>query len=170
MTRQLAEVDGEIRGEKYAVMANALVCSKCKHAGFEGTDVQEHMRKVADAYRRAHHLLASDDIRKARKALGMSQKTFAAYLQVGEASVKRWELGAIQDEAMDQYIRLKTDPVAASANASEVAQRVNLSRFDWSPIVSVIFEENVIKAQLDPKNDAGLANTWPGTAESGYSA
>lgn len=124
MKRQLAEVDGEVRGENYVVTTPALVCSHCKHVGFEGADVQEHIRKVSDAYRRAHGLLTSDEIRRARKALGMSQKAFAAYMHLGEASIKRWELGAIQDEANDQYLRLKTDSTFAANNAREVAGMV----------------------------------------------
>ena len=31
-------------------------------------------------------------------------------LRVGVASVKRWELGLVQDEAMDELMRVKCDP------------------------------------------------------------
>src|ERR1039457_1389110 len=55
-----------------------------------------------------------------RRNLGMSQQQFAKYLGVGSSSVKRWELGWIQDKAMNDLILLRTDPRAAEANLAEV--------------------------------------------------
>jgi hypothetical protein len=46
----------------------------------------------------------------------MSQGAFSEYLGTGVASVKRWETGKIQDRAMDELIRLKTDAKAAREN------------------------------------------------------
>ena len=62
-----------------------------------------------------HGALSFDDkeIRARRMQLGMSQTQFGEYLGTGPASVKRWELGQVQDKAMDELIRLKTDPEAA---------------------------------------------------------
>ena len=116
-----AIVPGVIKDEEYSVVTPALICDRCGYVAMEGADVPEHLRRLADAYRRAHHLLTSDEIRTHRKTLKMSQKAFAAYLGVGEASIKRWELGAIQDEVFDHYLRLKTDPAEASKNARTVA-------------------------------------------------
>lgn len=120
LKRRDAVVSGVIKGEELSVVTPALVCEKCGQIAMEGADVPEHLRRLADAYRRGHHLLTSDEIRAQRKALKMSQRAFANYLGVGEASIKRWELGAIQDEVFDRYIRLKTDPKEASANARTV--------------------------------------------------
>ena len=39
----------------------------------------------------------------------MTQKESTGYLGAGDASIKRWELGAIEDRAMDNLIRLRTD-------------------------------------------------------------
>lgn len=50
----------------------------------------------------------------------MSQKDFADRLKVGIASVKRWELGAIQDESSDRLIRLSTDVDEARLNLREL--------------------------------------------------
>lgn len=54
----------------------------------------------------------------------MSQRDFAAFLGVGVASVKRWEVGLIQDEAMDRLIRLATDPQVARTNAEQLERRL----------------------------------------------
>jgi DNA-binding transcriptional regulator YiaG len=82
----------------------------------EGAAMPEYMRKLADAYRTKHKLLTSDEIVASRKTLGMTQRQFADYLSVGEASIKRWELGQIQDPAMDKLIRLKTEVATAEEN------------------------------------------------------
>ncbi len=122
LIQRQTEVEGEVRGELFVVQSAALVCDRCGHQAMEGADLPEHLRSLADAYRRAHRLLTSEEIRLRRKSLRMTQKNFAAYLGVGEASIKRWELGAIQDDSMDRYIRLKTDPKEAQLNALHVAQ------------------------------------------------
>jgi hypothetical protein len=52
----------------------------------------------------------------------MSQVEFANHTKASLPSIKRWELGAIQDEAMDELIRLKTDAGAAGKNLEKVAR------------------------------------------------
>ena len=121
---RIADVEGEVRGERFTVVSKALVCDRCGYQAMEGEDGQEFMRALGDAYRRAHRLLTSTEIRSRREALGMSQSEFSVYLGVGVASIKRWELGAIQDVAIDRYIRLKTDPEEAQLNANGVAERM----------------------------------------------
>lgn len=137
LNAQTVTVTEEIRDEKYTFETPGLICNSCHAIAFEGKDVSEHQRRLADAYRVAHGLLTSIDIRALREKLGMSQLKFAAYLKVGVASIKRWELGAIQDEANDSYIRLKTDLVAAEANCAEIKQIVGKvvgdEQFDTPP-------------------------------------
>jgi hypothetical protein len=53
----------------------------------------------------------------------MTQSEFASYLGPGVASVRRWELGQIQDKAMDMLIRLKTYPAEARQNLRTVADQ-----------------------------------------------
>jgi hypothetical protein len=50
----------------------------------------------------------------------MSLRAFAKYLKVGEASPKRWEAGLVQDEAMDELIRLKADLISARNNVRQL--------------------------------------------------
>ena len=99
---RLAEVEGAVKGEKFKVRTNALVCDKCGHISMEGSDTSEFMRRLADAYRRAHNLLTSEEIKRIRG--GMSQQRFAKALGVGVASVKRWELGLVQEERNNALI------------------------------------------------------------------
>jgi transcriptional regulator with XRE-family HTH domain len=61
------------------------------------------MRKIADAYRRDHDLYTSEEIKAIRGKI--TQQQFADALGVGVASVKRWELGLVQDKGNDRLIR-----------------------------------------------------------------
>jgi putative zinc finger/helix-turn-helix YgiT family protein len=122
--RKRADVEATVRGERYLVKTPALVCNKCGHVALEGEDAPEYMRRGADAYRKAHGLLTGSEIQARRHVLKMNQRQFAAYLGVGEASVKRWELGQIQDAAMNELIVLKTDPAAAQRNLAEINSRL----------------------------------------------
>ena len=67
----------------------------------------------------------------------MSQRAFAKFLRVGEASVKRWEAGLIQDEANDQLIRLRTNLEAARRNVSELEQRSEPFVTVWTSEITV---------------------------------
>ena len=96
LNERFAEVEGEVKGEKFVVRTQALVCGECGHVAMEGADTSDFMRRLADAYRRAHNLLTSEEIRRIRG--GLSQQRFAMALGVGIASVKRWELGLVQEE------------------------------------------------------------------------
>jgi hypothetical protein len=55
-----------------------------------------------------------------REALGMSQATFAKFLRVGEASVKRWETWLVQDAGNDELMRVK----CVMAKKAEIIKRV----------------------------------------------
>jgi len=119
------KLDAEYRGEAFVVTMPGLQCPTCGYATIRGADMADYMRRAANEYRKAHGLLTSDQIRERRKSLGMSQIEFAKYLgDIGIASIKRWELGQIQDQAMNELIVLKTDLEAASRNYTGLSERV----------------------------------------------
>jgi putative zinc finger/helix-turn-helix YgiT family protein len=124
LNQQESAVTTTVKGMSVEVHVSALVCSSCGHQALEGKDAAELMRLAADEYRRRHGLLTSADIQARRKSLGMNQKDFAAYLKVGEASVKRWESGQVQDEAMNHLIELKTSLSAARQNVTELVFKI----------------------------------------------
>jgi putative zinc finger/helix-turn-helix YgiT family protein len=131
---RLTTVEGERYGEKVEVRADALVCPKCGLKTIDAKHLGEFTLLVSDAYRSKHGLFTSTDIKDRRLNMKMSQEQFAIYLGVGIASVKRWELGHIQEAAMNELIRLKTDLSAAKNNAIEVSSRLHMPSFaspDW---------------------------------------
>ena len=128
------KLEAEYRGEAFVVSMPGLQCPACNYATVRGDDMAEYMRRAANEYRRAHGLLTSDQIRERRQSLGMSQIEFAKYLgDIGIARIKRWELGQVQDQAMNELIVLKTDLEAASRNCGELYQRVKGSQSGAQP-------------------------------------
>ncbi len=117
LTSAVISVVGTREGEEFTVFVPGLICSACGFKTIDNQQSGEFTKAVSDAYKRAHRLLTGAELRERRCTwLKMSQQDFADYLGVGIASVKRWEAGQIQDRAMDELIRLKTDPEAARTN------------------------------------------------------
>lgn len=116
MQSKLARVSHEIRGIRFEVRDKANVCNHCGFVTIPLDRADEHGRLVDQTYRRLAGILTAEEIRQARRRLGMSQREFADYLGVGLASVKRWELGVLPDRSSSDLIRLKTDPEAARQN------------------------------------------------------
>lgn len=124
MAARDAEVRGEVRGEAVVVRTEAMVCSRCGFQSLTDQQSEEYVARSADAYRESKGLLTGRELRALRDRLGMNQVAFAHYLKVGVASIKRWELGLIQDHAMDELIRLRTDERCARRNVEELQARL----------------------------------------------
>ena len=96
-----------IKGEIVEVIVPCMTCTKC-HSPLMNSEQMNILRKAAaDKYKELHGLLTSSQIITYRKQLKMSQSAFADYLNVGEASIKRWETYYIQDASQDELIKLK---------------------------------------------------------------
>lgn len=148
MHARQSEVSGKVRGEPFTVETEAMVCDRCGFQVLTEEQSAAYTAAISDAYRRKHGLLTSEDLKQARKRLGFSQAQFARYLKVGIASVKRWEAGLIQDQALDELIRLKTDREYARRNVYEIENLLGLQSGSWSKI----------SAQLQ---HSGSSLTWP---------
>jgi putative zinc finger/helix-turn-helix YgiT family protein len=117
-------LEGLRHGESFTVETEGLKCGRCGFQTIDSVQSAEFTRLISDEYRKAHGLLTGGEIRSRRAWLGMTQQRFSEYLGTGVASVKRWELGQIQDRAMDELIRLKTDLEAARENLRTLEERV----------------------------------------------
>lgn len=110
----------EIKGKGVEVVVPALVCKKCQMSLMDDEQMNILRRAAANKYREQHNLLTSEQIISFRRALGMSQAAFANYLNVGEASIKRWETYYVQELVQNDHIRLKCDEAYAEHNALQV--------------------------------------------------
>lgn len=102
-------VETSFRGKAVRYDAEFWVCNVC---GLEVEDLllaAENQRALSDAYRIAAGLLTGREIVKKRKRLEWSQDDLARAINVGVASVKRWERGQIQTPVMDQALRAVFD-------------------------------------------------------------
>jgi putative zinc finger/helix-turn-helix YgiT family protein len=114
----------EFRGDSFTVKVPAMSCTQCGWQTMTDAQADKLSLTVADAYRKKHDLLASDEIRQARQRFGLSQQVFAQRLSVGVASLKRWETGFVQEKSSDDLIRLKVNQMADTGAATP-------SLLDW---------------------------------------
>jgi putative zinc finger/helix-turn-helix YgiT family protein len=120
LNKQKTQIPGDVKGERFSVAMEGLVCPKCGWKTVDGKNMPEYMRLLADAYRARHGLLTSDELRTRRSRLGMTQEEFARYVGVGVASIRRWEMGKVQDVSSNELIKLRTDEVDARLNLDRV--------------------------------------------------
>ena len=104
-----AQTTQSFRGDQLKVITPVTVCRDCGFQFLGKGQLDELRRRTADVYRKKHRLLTSMDIVLRRNALRETQEQFAKRLNVGVASVKRWETWLVQDKRSDELIRDKTD-------------------------------------------------------------
>ncbi len=102
-------------GRLYIVKIPALrvpQCGACGELLFDNDADQQ----ISHALREQLGLLSSDQIRKNREDLGLSQRVMAEHLGVAVETISRWETGALnQTRAMDRYLRVYFGVPAARA-------------------------------------------------------
>ncbi len=101
MTLIKAEKEMIFRGVDIKFLAEQYECQECgiKFGTVEQTAAIQ--RAISDAYRKRKGLLTSEEIRANRRRLGLTQNGLAKKMNVGIASIKRWEGGLIQSKAMN---------------------------------------------------------------------
>lgn len=105
---ELAHKQGHMkfRGIDIDYPMDYFICRKCGlEAGMisQGGDVQ---KAIANAYRQKCGLLTSKEIIDARKKQHLTQEALADMMNVGIASIKRWEGAIIQSRSMDKMLRM----------------------------------------------------------------
>jgi len=154
-----AVIEQEFRGDTFRIQMAAFACSKCGWVTVDLPQADELRKRTADAYRKKHGLLTSEEIKAFRKLLRKNQREFAAFLGVGEASVKRWETWLPQEKGNDNLIRMKCE----KALLDQLAQRSTGSV--WiSVAVSLTKAANGITIQNGPAKCA-TPSRWDLPAE-----
>jgi putative zinc finger/helix-turn-helix YgiT family protein len=139
------------RGVKIIAPIEQYRCAVC---GAETATVSQAARiqkTIADAYRKAVNLLTGDEIVEKRKRLGLTQEGLAKRMNVGIASIKRWEGGTLQSKSMDHALRIALG--GQSAGDSCTGNR----EFSIPRIKLVLKEfESVLGKHILKKNDKML--------------
>lgn len=95
------------KGVDIEYAAEAFVCPEC---GLEAGTVQsagDVQRAIADAYRARAGLLTGQEIKSLREVRGLTQQQLAEVMNIGIASIKRWETGMVQSKSMDHALRMQ---------------------------------------------------------------
>jgi putative zinc finger/helix-turn-helix YgiT family protein len=138
---QMVDLTGYRNSEEFVVRVPGLYCTKCGFKTIDNSQSTKFTKAVSDAYRNAHNLLTGVEIKDRRARFGMTQIQFAEHLGVGTASVKRWESGLIQEKAMDELIRLKTDPDAARSNLESLERQLGKEQV----VTTAFFSDDVVE-------------------------
>lgn len=96
----------DFRGVSIKCPVEQYICRVCgtKAGTAEQTDTIQ--KTIANVYRRAVNLLTGEEIVEKRKRLSLTQVGLAKRMNVGIASIKRWEGGTIQSKSMDHALRI----------------------------------------------------------------
>jgi putative zinc finger/helix-turn-helix YgiT family protein len=139
------------RGVHFVVPVEEYVCSACGAEAGAPQQTAAIQKTISDAYRRAVDLLTGDEIVEKRKKLRLTQEALAKRMNVGIASVKRWEGGTIQSKSMDHALRIALGDKAAgdscTGNRSFSIPRIKLVLKEFESILG----RNILK-----KNDRML--------------
>jgi putative zinc finger/helix-turn-helix YgiT family protein len=99
-----------VRGDEIKSLARIRVCCVCGEELFDEELEEENVKKVYDIYREKHGILSSEEIKSIRESYGLSQRAFAKLIGIGEASIARYEKGALPEKSLSNMIMLLKDP------------------------------------------------------------
>lgn len=99
-----------IRGDEIRTVSKIRVCSECREELFDELLDEENIKRAYDAYRKKNDILSPEDIKSIRELYGLSQKAFAKILNIGEASIARYETGALPEKSLSNMIMLLKEP------------------------------------------------------------
>jgi putative zinc finger/helix-turn-helix YgiT family protein len=96
----------DFRGVSIKLPVEQYICRVCgtKAGTAEQTDIIQ--KAIADAYRKSVGLLTGKEIVEGRKKMDITQAILAERMNVGIASIKRWERSSIQSKSMDHALRI----------------------------------------------------------------
>ncbi|MEQ2130104.1 type II toxin-antitoxin system MqsA family antitoxin [Caldanaerobacter subterraneus KAk] len=99
-----------VRGDEIKALAKIRICSICGEELFDEELEEENIQRVYDIYRKKHGILSPEEIKGIRESYGLSQRAFAKLLGIGEASIARYETGALPEKSLSNMIMLLKDP------------------------------------------------------------
>jgi len=99
----------KVRGENIEVTSKIYYCPEGVHYFYGVTDEEEKFQIAYREYRKRKGLLQPEEIKKIREQYGLSQKSFARFLDWGDITIHRYESGAIQDTVHNDFLLLIKD-------------------------------------------------------------
>jgi putative zinc finger/helix-turn-helix YgiT family protein len=99
-----------VKGEPIVISANVVVCDVCGATIYDDELDEENLEEAYGIYREKHGLLAPRDLRELRAEYGLSQRGLSSLLGWSQATIARYEAGAIPSVAHNsQLIHFRGD-------------------------------------------------------------
>ena len=109
----------KVKGENITIKAHVKTCSDC---GEELLDMKldtENLKKAYDIYRKKYGIISADEIIALRKKYGLSQRAFAILVGCTQATIVRYEKGALPNRTYDNIIKFLREPANMRAAVSQ---------------------------------------------------
>lgn len=129
---EVTEVTVPLTVKKVDVCARQLraVCPRCGEAIADEEITRLNLESAFAAYRAKTKLLSPHEIRESYAQYGLTQKSFAALLNLGGATLSRYEHGALQTKQIDVAIRQASQPENMLALLDEHGGEIPMSQAD----------------------------------------
>ncbi len=95
-----------IRGVPTTFSGPVAVCPLCGETIGDSRVEQENFEAAYAVYRAENGVIAPDEIKAVRKALGLSLREFSVFLGFGEQTVVRYENGTLPDDLHNNTMRM----------------------------------------------------------------
>jgi putative zinc finger/helix-turn-helix YgiT family protein len=99
----------DVKGEDISVVSEIPVCPKCGEKIGDSRLEADNVKRAYDIYRARHNLVSPSDIKKLRSKYGISQRSLALLLGIGEASIVRYEEGSLPSKSNNTLLRSAQD-------------------------------------------------------------
>ena len=86
------------------------ICPNCGETIADEDISRANLESAFAAYRIEEHLLSPEEIRETYAKYGLTQKSFGILLNLGGATLSRYEHGALQTKQIDAAIRQASQP------------------------------------------------------------
>ncbi|WP_245864842.1 type II TA system antitoxin MqsA family protein [Eggerthella timonensis] len=139
----------DVRGVVVEVDIEHLICPKCGNSIGWAPLVDKGFEKLYRAYRDKAGVMQPEEIVALRKKYGFSQRVFAAILDIGVASLQRYERGCLASDSHAQLLANARDPRfllkcleqgarklsdEERANARDIVRKRGMSHIDYAVI------------------------------------
>lgn len=99
-----------VKGCPVQALQQHATCPNCKTELADEDMLRFNLDAAYNEYRRENELLTITEIHDTYERYGLSQASFAKLLDLGAATISRYENGALQTKQIDTAIRNATDP------------------------------------------------------------
>lgn len=133
-----------VKGEPITVLANVMVCPVCGTDVFDEDLDSQNLAAAYAQYRQQKGLLGPQDIKGIREKYGLSQRGLAALLGWSQATVVRYEAGAIPSVAHNEQLRRFAEDSTYAENLFREA-RERLGRLERARMEKVLSSSEAVR-------------------------